>query len=54
MFSTVYRVTQKDVYARPYTIDHIIYECVLLKTQRDNLRPTVSKTDSWPAKKNTF
>jgi hypothetical protein len=26
---------------------------VLLKTQRDNLRQTVSKTDSWPANKHT-
>ena len=31
------------------TIDHIIYECEILKTQRDSLRLTVSKTDSWPA-----
>jgi hypothetical protein len=36
------------------TIDHIIYECLLLKTQRDNLRLTVSKTDSWPANKHTL
>jgi hypothetical protein len=36
------------------TIDHIIYECVLLKTQRDNLRLTVYKTDSWPANKHTL
>jgi hypothetical protein len=36
------------------TIDHIIYECVLLKTQRDNLRRTVSKRDSWPANKHTL
>jgi hypothetical protein len=35
------------------TVDHIIYECKLLKTQRDNLRLTVSKTDSWPANKHT-
>jgi hypothetical protein len=36
------------------TIDHIIYECELLKTQRDNLRLTVSKADSWPANKHTL
>jgi ferredoxin-thioredoxin reductase catalytic subunit len=35
------------------TKDHIIYECELLKTQRDNLRLTVSKTYSWPANKHT-
>jgi hypothetical protein len=36
------------------TIDHIIYDCELLKTQTDNLRITVSKTDSWPANKHTL
>jgi hypothetical protein len=36
------------------TIDRIIYECKLLKTQRDNLRLTVSKTDSWPANKHAL
>jgi hypothetical protein len=35
------------------TIDHILYECEILKTQRDSLRITVSKTDSWPANKYT-
>jgi hypothetical protein len=33
------------------TTDHLLYECELLKTQRDNLRLRVSKTDSWPANK---
>jgi hypothetical protein len=36
------------------TIDHILYECEILKTQRDSLRITVSKTDSWPANKYTL
>ena len=36
------------------TIDHIIYECEILKTQIDNLRLRVSKTDCWPAKKHTL
>jgi hypothetical protein len=33
------------------TTDHLLYECELLKTQRDSLRLTVSKTDSWPTNK---
>ena len=33
------------------TTDHLLYECELLKTQRDNLMLTVSKTDCWPANK---
>jgi hypothetical protein len=36
------------------TTDHIIYDCELLKTQRDNLRLIVSKTDSWPANKHNL
>jgi hypothetical protein len=36
------------------TTDHIIYDCELLKTQRDNLKLTVCKTDSWPANKHTL
>jgi hypothetical protein len=36
------------------TIDHILYECEILKTQTDSLRLTVSKTDSWPANKYTL
>jgi hypothetical protein len=36
------------------TIDHILYECEILKTQTDSLRLTVSKTDSWPANKCTL
>jgi hypothetical protein len=33
------------------TTDHLLYECELLKTPIDDLRSTVSKTDSWPANK---
>jgi hypothetical protein len=36
------------------TTDHILYECEILKTQRDSLRLTVSKTDSWSANKYTL
>jgi hypothetical protein len=36
------------------TIGHILYECEILKTQRDSLRLAVSKTDSWPANKYTL
>ena len=36
------------------TIDHIIYECEILKTQTENVSLTVSKTDSWPANKHTL
>ena len=36
------------------TIDHLLFECEQLKTQRDTLRLTVSKTDSWPANKYTL
>jgi hypothetical protein len=36
------------------TIDHILYESEILKTQRDSLKLTVSKTDSWPTNKYTL
>jgi len=36
------------------TIDHLLYKCEQLQTQRDTLRLTVSKTDSWPANKYTL
>ena len=32
-------------------IDHLIYECELLKPQRDALRFSVSKIDKWPTSK---
>ena len=36
------------------TTAHLLYECEQLKTQRDTLRLTVSKTNSWPANKYTL
>ena len=46
------------MYVRMYvyvcTNVHLLYECELLKTQRDTLRLTVSKTDTWPANKYTL
>ena len=32
--------------------DHLLYECELLKPQRDSLRSVVSKSESWPTSKN--
>jgi len=32
-------------------IDHLIYECELLKPQRDSLKCSVSKIDEWPTSK---
>jgi hypothetical protein len=34
------------------TIDHLLLECELLKTERDSLKSTVLKTDVWPISKN--
>jgi len=36
------------------TTDYLLYDCEQLKTQRDTLRLTVSKTDSWPADQYTL
>jgi hypothetical protein len=36
------------------TTDHLLYECELLKTQRDNLRATVPKSEGWPVPKHTL
>ena len=36
------------------TTDHVLYECELLKPQRDSFRSIVSKTESWPTSKNTL
>ena len=36
------------------TTDHVLYECELLKPQRDIFRSIVSKTESWPTRKNTL
>ena len=36
------------------TTDHLLFECVLVKTQRDKLRSSVPKSDSWPISKNTL
>jgi hypothetical protein len=33
------------------TIDHLLYECDLLITQRDTLRSRLSKSESWPTSK---
>ena len=33
------------------TTDHLLYECDLLKTQRDTLRSIVSKSEGWPTRK---
>ena len=32
-------------------IDHLIYDCELLKPQRDSLKCSVSKIDEWPTSK---
>ena len=34
--------------------DHLLYECDLLKTQRDTLRATISKSEGWPTNKHTL
>jgi len=33
------------------TTDHLLYECELLKTQRDTLRSIVPKSEGWPTSK---
>jgi hypothetical protein len=33
------------------TTDHLLYECVLLKTQRDTIRSVVPKSKGWPISK---
>jgi hypothetical protein len=33
------------------TTDYLLYECELLKTQRDILRSTVPKSEGWPTSK---
>jgi len=35
------------------TTDQLLYECELLKTQRNGLRIAVSKSGDWPTSKNT-
>jgi hypothetical protein len=32
--------------------NHLLYECKLLKTQRDTLKSIVSKSEGWPTSKN--
>ena len=34
--------------------DHLLYECEILKSQRDILRLSVTKTEGWPASKYTL
>jgi hypothetical protein len=34
------------------TIDHLLFECELLKKERDSLISTVLKTDVWPISEN--
>jgi hypothetical protein len=36
------------------TTDHLLHECELLKTQKDNLRSTVPKSEGWPITKHTL
>jgi len=36
------------------TTDHLLYECDLLKTQRDTLRSAISKSEGWPIGKHTL
>jgi len=33
------------------TTDHLLYECELLKTQRDTLRSIIPKSEGWPTSK---
>jgi hypothetical protein len=33
------------------TIDYLLYECDLLRTQRDRLRSRITKSESWPTSK---
>ena len=34
------------------TTDHLLYECDLLKTQRQSLKSTIAKSEVWPTSKN--
>jgi len=36
------------------TTDHLLYECEILKSQRDILRLSVTKTEGWPTSKYTL
>jgi hypothetical protein len=36
------------------TTDHLLYECELLKTQRDTLRSIVPRSEGWPTNKHIF
>jgi len=36
------------------TTDHLLYKCDLLRTQRDLLRSTISKSEGWPTTKHTL
>jgi hypothetical protein len=39
---------------RDQTIDHLLFECDLLKKERDSLISAASKSDSWPLSKYTL
>jgi len=36
------------------TTDHLLYECEILKSQRDILRLSVTKIEAWPTSKYTL
>jgi hypothetical protein len=36
------------------TIDHLLFECVLLKKERFNLKSAALRSDGWPTSKNTL
>jgi hypothetical protein len=36
------------------TIDHIIYDCAILKEERERLKAVVTKTSVWPTSKRTL
>jgi hypothetical protein len=36
------------------TTDHLLYDCDLLKVQRDALKSTVLKSEVWPTSKHTL
>jgi len=34
------------------TVDHILYDCKLLKQERDSLKGAILRTENWPVSKN--
>jgi len=34
------------------TVDHILFDCILLEQERDSLKAAVLRTENWPVSKN--